>query len=292
MSFLSSIANLFRSKPEQIPEPSTPEQKKERPSLYVPPTEESNDEHATVFETMLQFLDLPENERKEMAQFVRSSSSALEAIKEVFTKFNLQGRMKWTEFDYWMAKLGEERLCSLSYLARMFLCGGSEGFVYEPITRESIKNHEYPLSKLKIAAETVGMSTNFKRSWKSFESFFASLSESDKDCLLEEASRMHRRDYLEWKEEHPGPDKIGEYWLYQAFYLAILSRANSLRYMRMDCPILEMEYPDATSEETQDWIHDKECPWQETYGQKNPFAISFQRIDREKALGEIMSEKA
>lgn len=286
MSFLSSLTNLFRSKHEQTQNHTVAEreEKEDLPSFHLSPTKESNDEHAIVFETMLRFVELTEKEKMEMIRFVNSSESAEDSIKEVFTKFNLQDRFHWSEYDYWLNKLGEERMCSLSYSARMYICGGSEGFIYEPITRETIRNHGYPLSRLKTAAEAVGIEPMFKRSWKSFEDFFWSLSESYQDILLEEASNMHRQHYLEWKMEHPGPDKIGKYWLYQAFYLTLLSRTQSFRCMQMGIPMLEREYPDATEEENRDWNNDKNCPWQEPYGKKNPFATEIQRTDIESIL--------
>ena len=286
MSFLSSMANLFRSKPEQSQEPSVSlqEQKEERPSLYIPQSEESNVGLVTVFEAMLKFVDLPNREKSKMVSFVQSSDSSWEAITEAFSKFNLQGRFRWSEFDYWLNKLGEERLSSLSYSAGMYICGGSEGFVYEPITRETLESHDFPLAKLKTAAETVGIETTFKRTWKSFEDFFGSLSETDQDRLLEEASKMHRQHYLAWKAEHPGPDKVGDYWLYQVFCHAIRSRAESLRFVRENIPLQDCKYPDASTEENQDWLNDKNCPWQENYGPKNPFSVSIQRTDIEQFL--------
>ena len=233
---------------------------------------------------MLRFVELTEKEKMEMIRFVNSSESAVDSIKEVFTKFNLQGRFRWSEFDYWLNKLGEERLSSLSYSAGMYICGGSEGFVYEPITRETLESHDFPLAKLKTAAETVGIETTFKRTWKSFEYFFGSLSETDQDRLLEEASKMHRQHYLSWKAEHPGPDKVGDYWLYQVFCHAIRSRAESLRFVRENIPLQDCKYPDASTEENQDWLNDKNCPWQENYGPKNPFSVSIQRADIEQFL--------
>lgn len=291
MSFLSSLAGLFKpsAKPEEPPaEAGSADPVSVSVEEVVPLIEPSTDDRencAHVARIMFGFVELSPEERKAVDEIIKDGRFLFspEARDRVFFGLNLQGRFHWSEWDYWRDRLGEDRLAELSPTANYFLSGHEEdAWAFEPAgpySRESLETRSFSIQTFKDACESVGIEPSFTRRWASVLKFFDALSPEQQSAALAACASIEQSRRDKWRKEHPeAKPKKGDYWLFVSFCLAMSARVRALKTKRANLATKDRYY-NASEEETRDWQSDAHCPWQESYGPKNPFGFFQASLD-------------
>lgn len=276
---------------EQEEAPTTPSsstfsyggvENKTRAIPVLTPDSDGVDDYRTVARIMFEFVELTEQERAEVEKRINTDDfSSSDRFNQIFFALNLQGRFKWSEWDYWLEKLGEDTIASDSLFASRFLDGIEvDTWGFEPVptfTRQTLEDRTISIANFDAACVACGVAPSGKKRWNTVLAYFDGLPPETQAAILSECQRAEQLRRDKWKVGKT--PKKGDYWLFSAFTLALRARANERKTFRLGFKAKKFEYSNHTRKEAIAWQADKNCPWQEPYGGKNPFSLFFTKVD-------------